>query len=45
MTTKVWNEITYSFPNFNGAAVEICDWINNLTPHIIGHVITCRAYN
>ena len=21
------DEITYSFPNFNGAAVEVCEWM------------------
>ena len=24
---KLWNEITYPFPNFNGATVEVCEWI------------------
>ena len=23
MHTKVWNEITYSFPNFKGSTVEV----------------------
>ena len=25
---KVWGEITYSLPNFNGAAAEIWEWVN-----------------
>ena len=28
---KVWDEIIYSFPNFNGATVEVWEWISNFT--------------
>ena len=31
-----WDEITFSFPNFNGADFEVCKWINNFTPHFTG---------
>ena len=31
MHHKAWNKITYPFPNFNSAAVEIQDWISNFT--------------
>ena len=24
MPSKVWDEITYQFPNFNGVAVDVC---------------------
>ena len=37
---KVWVEITYPFPTFNGTAVEIHEWKNTFTPHFMGHVIT-----
>ena len=37
---KVWDEITYPFPNFIGAAVEVWKWINNFTPHFTWQVIT-----
>ena len=37
---KVWDEITYSFPNFNGGTVEVWEWISNFIPHFIGHLIT-----
>ena len=29
MSSKVWDEITYPFPNFNGAAVEVWEWKSN----------------
>ena len=32
-------EITYPFPNFNGTAVEVCEWINNFILHFTVHVI------
>ena len=32
---KVWDEITYSFPNFNGCTVEVWERINNFNPHFI----------
>ena len=35
-----WDEITNPFPNFNGAVVEVWEWISNFTPHFIGYVIT-----
>ena len=40
MLSKVWDEITFLFPNFNGAPVEVWEWISNLIPHIIMDVIT-----
>ena len=29
MPSKVWKEITYSFPTFNGFIVEAWEWMNN----------------
>ena len=29
--------ITYPFPNFNGAAVEVWEWVNNSDPRFTGH--------
>ena len=37
---KVWDKITHPSPNFNGAAVEVWEWIRNFTPHFDGDVIT-----
>ena len=28
---KVWDKITYPFPNFNGCTVEVWEWMNNFT--------------
>ena len=33
-THYVWDEITYPFPNFIGAAIEVWEWISNLIPHL-----------
>ena len=34
--SKVWDEITSLFPNFNGSTVEVWDWTSNFIPYIIG---------
>ena len=36
----VWDEITYSFLNFNGCTVEVKEWISNFIPHFLMGVIT-----
>ena len=40
MSNKVWDEITYPVPNFNGATVEVWEWISNFISHFTRHVIT-----
>ena len=37
---KAWHEITYPFSNFNGGAVEVWKWVNNVIQHFIMDVIT-----
>ena len=37
---KVWDEITYPFPNFNSAAVEVWEWTSSFIPHFTGCMIT-----
>ena len=32
-------------PNFNGATVEVWEWISNFIPHFIGHVITRQFWD
>ena len=39
MPSKVWDEITHSFPNFTGATVELWEWISNFIPHVIKDVL------
>ena len=34
---KVWDEITYPFPNFNGVTIEVWDWICYFISHFSGH--------
>ena len=38
--SKVWDEITYPFPNFNDCAVEVSERISYFTPHFIMDIIT-----
>ena len=33
MHSKVWDEITYQFPNFNSCTIEVWEWISNSIPH------------
>ena len=40
MPIKVWYEIIYTIPNFNGGAVEVWEWKSNLIPHFVMDVIT-----
>ena len=47
MPSKVWDEITYPFPNFNGATVEVWEWISNFDPNLLMDLITysCKEHN
>ena len=36
---KVWDEITYPFPNFNGGTIDVWKWVSNFIPHFTGHVM------
>ena len=40
MPGKVWDEMTYPFPNFNGCTVEVWEWISDFTQHFVKDVIT-----
>ena len=37
---KVWDEITYPFPNFNRAAVDVWGRVSNFISHFTGRMIT-----
>ena len=45
MHSNVWDEITYPFPNFNGATVEVCEWKSNSIPHYIKDVIVYPCWD
>ena len=34
---KMWNDITYPFPNLNGAMTEVWEWTSNFIPQFTGH--------
>ena len=37
---KIWDEITYPFPNFSGFTVEVWEWISYFISHSILYVIS-----
>ena len=37
---KVVDKITYPFPNFNGAAIAVWEYISNFIPPFTGHLFT-----
>ena len=37
--SKLWYEITYPFPNFNGTAIEVWEWLSNFILYFIMDVI------
>ena len=42
---NVWDEITFTFPNFNGETVEVWELISNIVPHCTGRVITYPCWD
>ena len=36
---KLWEEMTYLFPNFNSCTVEVWESISNFILHFVGHVL------
>ena len=40
MSSRVWDEIIYAFPDFNDATIEVCEWISNFIQHFRLDVIT-----
>ena len=43
MPTKIWDEITYPFPNFNGATVDVWEWMIHFIPHFVMDVMIMCA--
>ena len=42
---KTWDEINNPFPNFNGATIEIWEWISYFNIHFTGHVISYPCWD
>ena len=42
---KVWDEITWPFPNLNSATVDVWERISHFSPHFPGHVITYPCWD
>ena len=40
---KVWDKITYPFPNFNSCTVEVWEWISNFIPYFLGMWLLIHA--
>ena len=40
----MWDKITYVFLNFNGATVEVKEWISNIIPHFNRQVSTYQCW-
>ena len=40
MPSKMWDNVTYPFPNFNGCTVEVWEWISKFIAHFLMDVIT-----
>ena len=45
MPSKVWDEITYPFPNFNGCAVDFWKLISDFMPYFIMDAITYPCWD
>ena len=45
MPSKMWDEIMYTFPNFNSYTIEVWEWISNFITHFIMDVITCPFWD
>ena len=40
----MWDEITYPFPNFNGATAEVSEWMSNFISHFTEYIIIIIIY-
>ena len=45
LPSKVWDEIAYPFPNFNGFTIEVSKWMSNFIPHFMMGVITYPCWD
>ena len=42
---RIWDEITYTFSNFNRTTIEVLEWMSNFIPHFTGHMITYPCWD
>ena len=42
---KMWDEVIYPFPNFNGRTTDVWKWISNFIPQFPGHLITYPCWD
>ena len=40
VSSNVWDEITYPFPNLNSFTTEVLEWMSNFIQHLIMDKIT-----
>ena len=45
MPSKVWDEITFSFPSVNGYTIELWEWIGNFIIHFMMGVISYQRWD
>ena len=45
MPSKVWDEITHLFPNFNGITIEVWEWMSNCISRFIMDVIIYSCWD
>ena len=45
MQSKMWDVISYPFPNFNCCTVEVWKWITNFISHFVKDVITYPCWD
>ena len=42
---EMWDEISFSFTNFNGATIWVWEWLSNFIPHSIDHGISYPCWD
>ena len=45
LPSKVWDEITYLFLNFNTCTIEVCEWIGSFIPLIMMDIICYSCWD
>ena len=45
MPSVLWDEITYTFTNFNGCTVDVSEWMSNFNPPLKMDLITYACWD